>query len=446
MKNTSIFRIFFYGLIIILSIHTINAKGQWYQQTLPVDPEIIFCMKFFNQNTGWMATGSWQTSYMPKILKTTDGGNNWYVLRDSTEMYYFQVLDSVTLYGRVRCANNYEAIFRTFNGGLTWDSVSRKQGWAHNGHFFFNKDTGYVGSSDGDSGYVYKTTDGGVTLTQLYRNGNAKMGGNMFFFKQNVNGLYTGYCTGLPYMYKTTNSGNNWEVISGVFPQPHGLYFLNKDTGWVSNIHGDAVIQHTTNGGVNWTNQYTSLFSTCFTGDIYFSSYNRGWAGSADGYFIYTTTTGGQVWGRQTTPNQRTPLIYFSDSLHGWNYSGFQSAPYLSKTTNGGGVIIGITKNTSGNIPLNYVLEQNYPNPFNGSTVIEYSLVKKSTIGMNIYDITGRSIYEITANNQEAGSYKLRIDFGTLNLTSGTYFYKFIAVNEHGLQQFSGTRKMIYLK
>ena len=55
---------------------------------------------------------------------------------------------------------------------------------------------------------------------------------------------------------------------------------MNKDTGWVSNLHGGAVIQHTTNGGTYWTDQYTTLFSNYYTGEIYFSSYLGG-AGQA---------------------------------------------------------------------------------------------------------------------------------------------------------------------
>ena len=250
-------------------------------------------------------------------------------------------------------------------------------------------------------------------------------------------------------MYKTTNSGYNWAILSGVYNSPSVPYFLNKDTGWVSNRHGViqyGVIQHTTNGGVNWTDQYTSLFSNHSPAIIYFSSYLKGWAGADDGYLVYATTNGGQVWGRQITPNDRTLGLFFLDSLNGWNYSGYQTAPYLSKTTNGGGVIIGIKKDSSNNIPVSYILKQNYPNPFNSNTIIEYSITGRVTIGINIYDITGKSVYDMTANNQEAGNYKLRLDFSSLNLPSGVYFYKFLAVNSRGEKQYSETKRMMYVK
>ena len=437
-------------IIIINSSFLINnCISQWVAQTLPFNPHIIYCMKFFNKNTGWMSTGGLDNTYISKILKTTNGGDNWTIIKDSIRMYSFQVIDSVTVYGNVRNVQGNESIYRTFNGGGSWDSVSYSTIYGYNSLFFINKDTGYVGGTDSYWGYMFKTTNGGVTLNQLYKHNASSFGEQMIFFKEKVNGEYYGYCVaGNAYMYKTTNSGINWAQLSGGLGiYQNGYYFINKDTGWVSNVSTTHVIQHTTNGGINWINQYISLFSNYYPYGLYFSSYNKGWAGASDGYLVYTTTNGGQTWGRQITPNNRTGGLFFLDSSNGWNYSGFQTAPYISHTTNGGGVIIGITKDSStNNIPKNYTLKQNYPNPFNNNTIIEYSLIKKATIGINIYDISGRSVYDMTANNLEPGKYKLSLDFGALNLPSGIYFYNFIAINEKGIQQYSETKKLMYVK
>jgi hypothetical protein len=98
-------------------------------------------------------------------------------------------------------------------------------------------------------------------------------------------------------------------------------------------------------------------------------------------------------------------------------------------------------------IPRNYSLKQNYPNPFNNSTIIEYSLITKSTIGINVYDVSGRSVYDMTANNLDPGNYKLSLDFGALNLPSGVYYYQMKAINNiNGAVSFTQSRKMILLK
>ena len=52
----------------------------------------------------------------------------------------------------------------------------------------------------------------------------------------------------------------------------------------------------------------------------------------------------------------------------------------------------------------------------------------------------------MTANNQEPGNYRLKLDFGVLNLPSGIYFYKFIVVNGIGKKIFSETKKLMYVK
>jgi len=424
------------------SLFTSNSHSQWYAQTLPVNPEIIYCMRFWNINTGWMSTGNWQTSYIPKILKTTNGGNNWFIIKDSLRMWGFQLIDSVTIYGRVRNVMGDESIYRSFNGGYNWDSVAYGMDRGYHGLYFFNKDTGYVGATDSFWGYMYKTTNGGITLSQLHKNDNPSFGNSLIFFKDNISGEYFGYCTGGGAMYKTTNSGYNWIMLNGLYNSPLGAYFLNKDTGWVSNIHGGAVIQHTTNGGVNWINQFTTLFNNYYPCDIYFSSYNKGWAGADAGNLVFATTNGGIIWGKQIVPQYRTSGVFFLDSLTGWCY-----LTQVSKTINGGGVIIGIKKDSSlNNYPNNYSLNQNYPNPFNGFTIIEYNIINKVAIGINIYDITGKSIYDMTANNQEPGNYKLRLDFGSLNLPSGVYFYKFIVVDKNMERLYSETKKMMYVK
>jgi photosystem II stability/assembly factor-like uncharacterized protein len=438
------FTVFILALHFFLIVHCTlvidNCMCQWVAQTLPVNPELIYCVKFYNRNTGYMTTGNVSSSYTPQILKTTNEGNNWVVIRDNMRIYDFQVLDSVTVYGNGRTPGN-DMIYRTFNGGTSWDSVSITSLTYHS-VYFFNKDTGYVSGSDGSWGNLWKTFNGGITLNQIFVSDNPSFGYSIFIFKEKINGEYYGYSTSFGYIYKTTNSGYNWiQLGGGLYTSIGDYFFLNKDTGWVSNITNMdvAVIQHTTNGGTNWINQFTTPTGH-YPGGLYFSSYNKGWAGSSDGYFIFITTNGGQVWCRQNTPYYRTPGIFFLDSLTGWCYS-YQ----LAHTTNGGGIILQITNNKE-QIIKEYKLYQNYPNPFNSQTNIEYSIHKKSTIGIVIYDISGRSVYDLTSNNNEPGNYKVRLDFAPLNLPSGVYFYKLIVINENGSYLYSEVKKMVYLK
>ena len=84
--------------------------------------------------------------------------------------------------------------------------------------------------------------------------------------------------------------------------------------------------------------------------------------------------------------------------------------------------------------PQEYSLKA-YPNPFNPSTTIKYSLLKKSSVELKIYDIMGREIKAFSINSQPAGYSEINWDgkneYGVL-VSSGIYIYriKFRAIND----------------
>jgi len=94
--------------------------------------------------------------------------------------------------------------------------------------------------------------------------------------------------------------------------------------------------------------------------------------------------------------------------------------------------------------PAAFELKQNYPNPFNPSTAIQYNLLKKSFVKLEIFDIYGRIIATLVNKTQPAGNYKVNFDVSNLprnsNLPSGIYFYRLSA---SGLRQ---TKAMLLLK
>ncbi|MGA2668299.1 MAG: DNRLRE domain-containing protein [Ignavibacteria bacterium] len=88
-------------------------------------------------------------------------------------------------------------------------------------------------------------------------------------------------------------------------------------------------------------------------------------------------------------------------------------------------VVVGI-KPVIGVIPKDYELYQNCPNPFNPSTKIKFDIPKNSNVILKVYDIMGREVKTIVDNEYlHAGSYEVNFD-GT-DISSGVYFYRFIA-------------------
>ena len=76
-------------------------------------------------------------------------------------------------------------------------------------------------------------------------------------------------------------------------------------------------------------------------------------------------------------------------------------------------------------VPKGFALSQNYPNPFNPST-IEYSLEKAAQVSLKVYNLLGHEVAILVNGRQEAGSYTVSFNTnkGTLNLSSGVYFYR----------------------
>ena len=95
--------------------------------------------------------------------------------------------------------------------------------------------------------------------------------------------------------------------------------------------------------------------------------------------------------------------------------------------------------------PSSAQLYQNFPNPFNPSTTIQYRIIEKSLVTLNIYDVLGNEIATLVDEYKPAGSYKVEFNShsglsGIRELSSGIYFYKLQTGS------FVETKKMILLK
>ncbi len=90
-------------------------------------------------------------------------------------------------------------------------------------------------------------------------------------------------------------------------------------------------------------------------------------------------------------------------------------------------------------IKLNsFSLDQNYPNPFNPSTVVNYTLAKRSNVTLKVYDVLGKEVANLVNNSQEAGTHQ--VTFDASNLASGLYIYTLNAGD------FSSSKKMMLMK
>ncbi len=95
-------------------------------------------------------------------------------------------------------------------------------------------------------------------------------------------------------------------------------------------------------------------------------------------------------------------------------------------------------------LATSFQLHQNYPNPFNPSTTIRFSVPRRETVNLSVYDVHGRLIKNLISNgNHDQGIYRIVWD-GTNNagqrVASGIYFSRMNAGT------FVATTKMSMLK
>ncbi|MBN1633052.1 MAG: T9SS type A sorting domain-containing protein [Ignavibacteria bacterium] len=433
-------------LHITLNIDNSFSQTGWFSQPLPVSGQVQD-LKFFDANTGLIALYN-----SNNILRTTNGGYNWYSVLITPVAWEFVIIDSNTIYASGAGLSNSAVLLRSYNRGATWDSLPVSNALTANGISFVNRDTGWVGGTANALPFIWRTTNAGLTWTVQSDDTGF---GKLFFLKYKVNGEYIGWSMNHDALWKTTNSGINWVQIQSGFSISK-ILFRNENTGYVSDANK---FKKTTNGGLNWisynlpTGNYIfwNLISSFkfVTGDtIYGDKGYRLFPNNVQRGIIWVSTNGGVNWGFQqpdtSLHNGQYHNIDFIDINTGW------SAGYLMliRTNDGGGPIIttGINNHITTKPEL-FILEQNFPNPFNSSTRINFSVSKPSYVSLTVYDITGKEVLKIFNNEFfTPGYYFAGIDIGKTGAASGVYIYNMKAVDSKGSVSFEQVRKCVYLK
>jgi len=336
-----------YGVVIY---QTTDGGNSWQKNVLSTTPgDFGFQIQFVDINNGWLLMWNFST-YVATFLKTTDGGSNWVPFSGAGIFYFVDANNGWAYYGSgLNGVLPPFKILRTINGGTDWtEQFTDNVNGRYNAIHFSDLNNGWV---VGDSGKVLKTTDGGTNWNYV------------------------------------TNSGVNPNERS------KSVFFLDANVGWIStkNGLGYGIIQHTADGGANWTTQSTPLQN------------------QQGGNGIFS--------------------IYFIDTHNGWLSASGGKICHYTETT-------GFAENN--HTPEEFLLKQNYPNPFNPSTTIGFSLLKSSFVTLEVYNSLGQKI--VTLLNKNMGSGNFNVKFNASNLSSGIYYYKLHA------GEFQAVKKMLLLR
>ena len=448
------------GLIVVSFVLFLSAAGfqdkftsGWQLQVLPdIGNQNVAGIEFLDSLNGFFITNNTTITDTSYVCRTTNGGSNWFmVYKDKKD--YFKIKFANKLTGYI-CGgyNSYNGnILKSTNGGFNWYSTGIAPSLWIDDISVLNADTLWFASDIDFEGGLYLSTNGGQNWENKY-NSFGQNPDKIYMVNKNLgfmscNQKYTG---------RTTNGGVNWQITpdDSAFTS---ITFADSLIGWKSFIK----LEKTTDGGQTWIRQtlpsvphvnFNSKFVSSFytlnkdsvfaVGGVYGVTETSPWLG-----LIYKTTNSGLNWGYQIpdTSFRISALsnICFVTEKKGWAFS--WSSKYLYTDVGGNDTTYYTSiPNENQILPKDYVLEQNYPNPFNSSTIINYQLSKPSFTRIKIYNITGKEVAVLVNKQKTAGKYQ--ITFNAESLPSGIYFYTLELSSNSSSKILSETKRMMLIK
>ena len=194
-------------------------------------------IEFYDENHG-IAVGGYIVGTDTAVILTTDnGGETW----NRKTFPQYKALKAVTYVSEntIIAIGYHGNIFRSTDGGETWDVQVISYSWLTDVHFFNESDGIVLSSSE-----LWRTNDGGISWTE-----GEYLNADHFSFSGS-----TGYAFGyLAEIYKTEDNGSNWNLISKNMALGNltNAAFADTLTIWACR-QNDTQLVKTSDGGYNW--------------------------------------------------------------------------------------------------------------------------------------------------------------------------------------------------
>jgi photosystem II stability/assembly factor-like uncharacterized protein len=259
-------------------LHTKDGGKTWTKQTPPSAGTKLDEVIFADSKTGYAISSIYKT-----IFRTTNGGDTW----ENVPLPYPQDAGKAFAIHAVAGDSYFfaysSAIYRTDNGGKNWTELTDKfpRGTSMS---FTSKDAGFAVRGEGES--VAMTTDGGKS----WKSQTIKISPSNWMKIQSVDAK-TGFI--IPQygpIHRTTDGGKTWQPLK-LNPSPgpwYDLHFLNAKVGHVFHSnHGDPrsqAVSQTTDGGDSWKELEVLKVAPSYVTSMSFPSINHGVVVGYDGF------------------------------------------------------------------------------------------------------------------------------------------------------------------
>ena len=247
---------------------------------------------FFDENTGFSVGRS------GLILKTTNGGQTW----NHYSPTYLPITAVSFPTAQTGYMSDWQATFKTTDGGQHWDSLSLVTGSTFVQAHFSSADTGYFLSTNPVR--EHRTTDGGQTWS-LFNPASTDLANapGQYYF-----GPHSGFLSCDGQLLKTVDDGASWSMVSQALNGSEWLsliFFTDSLNGFAKRNYNQ--LMKTTDGGLTWSLAYTD--SRGITGLWFFDPLNGFFVDNEPGGVAYVTHDGGISFAPvQITPTYIGPI------------------------------------------------------------------------------------------------------------------------------------------
>lgn len=443
MKKTLKFILLFVILSLLLLNNSLQAQ-QWVLAGSVPEPGLIPSISVVNANIAWIAGG---TTNNPKIYRTSNGGTSWDPVTTNGTLNGLQCIWATSSTAAIvgeGAINSHARLYKFSSDGTEWLTVletGQNDGGFNN--IIFSRTNPMVGGALADEMYI--TTNGGlnwalkptgVVGVSSAQNSLMLVDGTFFGFGLN---------NGAARVRMTINGGNTWSTknvnLSGNYTS--GFTFKeDKLIGLSSTSLSMPNIARTTDGGNTWTGVNIGAGLSGITVIKWVPGTNVVYIIGANGA-VKRSINNGLTWTSMQTAGV-TGLNHFdfnkvNNIICGYAVSSNGSVIKLADS-------VLVLTNTGSNLsetPAKFILHQNYPNPFNPSTNIKYQITNNSIVTLKVYDALGKEVATLVNEYQKAGTYEVPFsisEFSNFNLASGNYFYRIDAGD------FKDIKRMVLIK
>lgn len=246
----------------------------------------------------------WVCANNGDVKRTTDGGQNWVAAGNAGEgAYSIAALDAQTAIVSLGPSAGDGKIMRTTNGGTNWTQVYTAAGVWFN--FVDNISSTLLWAQSDPTGglfHIVKSTDGGATwaltanrptqpATNVFgANGSFYRIGNVLWFGCGSSGT----ATTANRVYKSVSGPDGpWDFGTTTLQNSGTIAFSSVNGAGLAGFwNNTTTINRSTNGGVNWTAQATSMESV--QGLEYVQGTSWAWAATSNG--LFKTSNDGATW------------------------------------------------------------------------------------------------------------------------------------------------------